>query len=56
MHETIRAHFQDLEDAIQPATIPADRKEVGTGSIKRLAVLYAQFRQTDERSTKARKQ
>ena len=48
MHESIRAHFQELEDAIQPTTIPADRKKVVTRSIKRLAVLYTQFRQTDE--------
>ena len=48
MHETIRAHFQELEDAVQPTTIPADRKEVIAGSIKRLAALYTQFRQTNE--------
>jgi hypothetical protein len=48
MHETIRAHFQKLEAAVQKTTVLADRKEVVAGSIQRLAALYAKFRQTDE--------
>ena len=48
MHETMRAHFQGLADAVRPTTIPADRKEVVAGSIKCLAALYTQSRQTDE--------
>jgi hypothetical protein len=48
MHESIRAHFQELEDAVQPTTLPADRKEAIGGSIKRLEALYTQFRLTNE--------
>ena len=48
MHETIQAHFQELEEAVQNTSILADRKEVLAGSVQRLAALYTKFRQTDE--------
>jgi hypothetical protein len=48
MHETIRAHFQELEDAVRTTTIPAGRQEVIAGSVLRLSTLYDKFRQTCE--------
>ena len=48
MHETIQRHFQALEDAVQTTTVPADRKAVIAGSIKRLSALYTKFRETND--------
>jgi len=48
MHADIRAHFQELVDAVQATAIPAERQEVLAGAVKRLAALYPQFRQTNE--------
>jgi hypothetical protein len=48
MHETIQAHFQKLEDAVQTTAIPADRQEFIATSIRKLPALYTQFRQTNE--------
>src|SRR6266536_2754666 len=48
MHETIQAHFNGLEVAVRTTAVPADRQEVIAGSIKRLADLYAKFRETNE--------
>jgi hypothetical protein len=48
MHESIKTHFQDLEDAIRTTAIPAERKEVIAGYVRRLPVLYTQFRETND--------
>ena len=48
MHESIRAHFKDLEDAVRTTAVPADRKDVIAGCVKRLSALYAKFRETSE--------
>ena len=36
------------EDAVRTTAVPADRKEVIVGSVKRLSALYAKFRETNE--------
>jgi hypothetical protein len=48
MHESIRAHFRELEEALRSTAVPADRLEVIAGSIRRLPALYARFRETNE--------
>src|SRR5271166_6243920 len=48
MHTDIQAHFQALVDAVQTTTLPAERKGVVAGSIKRLSGLYAKFGETAE--------
>jgi hypothetical protein len=48
MHADIQAHFRELEDAVRTTSVPADRKEVIAGSVRRLSALYARFRETDE--------
>jgi hypothetical protein len=48
MHESIRAHFQELEEALRVTAVPADRREVIAGSVRRLPALYARFRETNE--------
>ncbi len=48
MHERIKAHFEELEEAIRTTTVAADRKEAIAGSVKRLSALYAKFRETND--------
>ncbi len=48
MHDSIRAHFKDLEDAVRATAVPADRQEVITNSVRLLPGLYARFRETDD--------
>src|SRR5947209_598299 len=48
MHADIQAHFAALEEAIRKTTVPAERKEVIAGSVRRLSALYTQFRETNE--------
>jgi hypothetical protein len=48
MHESIKEHFKDLEEAVRSTTIPADRKEVIAGTVRRLTGLYTKFRETNE--------
>src|SRR5262249_25618900 len=42
------AHFRELEEAVRTTAVPAERKEVIAGSVRRLSALYARFRETDE--------
>jgi hypothetical protein len=48
MHESVRAHFQELEDAVRATKVPADRQEVIAGAIRQLPALYTKFRQTND--------
>ena len=48
MHESIQAHFRDLEEALGATQLPADRKESIARCERRLPALNAQYRQTNE--------
>ena len=48
MHESIRTHFKDLEEAVRSTGVPADRREVIAGLVRRLPALYTQFRETND--------
>ena len=48
MHESIRTHFKDLEEAVGSTAVPADRREVIAGLVRRLPALYDQFRETND--------
>jgi hypothetical protein len=48
MHESIRAHFEELEEALRATAVPAERREVIAGSVRRLPALYAKFRETND--------
>ena len=48
MDESIRTHFKDLEEAVRTTTVPADRREVMAGLVRRLPALYTQFRETND--------
>jgi hypothetical protein len=48
MHADIQAHFLALVAAVQPTTIPAERKEVIARSVQRMPALYARLQETNE--------
>lgn len=48
MHDTVKAHFNKLEKALRSTTIPEDRREVVSDSIRKLTDLYAQSAQSNE--------
>ena len=48
MHESIRTHFKDLEEAVRSTGVPADRREAIAGLVRRLPALYTQFRETND--------
>jgi len=48
MHESIQAHFRELEEAIDATRLPADSKASIAGAVQRLPALYTQYRQTNE--------
>jgi hypothetical protein len=48
MHESIQAHFSELEEALKVTNLPADRKKTIAGFIKQLPPLYTQYRLTNE--------
>ena len=48
MHESIQTHYKDLEAAVRSTAVPADRREVIAGLVRRLPALYTQFRETNE--------
>jgi hypothetical protein len=47
MHERIRAHFSELQAALEDTTLSDERKQFVASSVVKLAALYAQFRETN---------
>ncbi len=48
MHENLRAHFSELEDAVRSTAVPADRQEAIASAVRRLPALYKKFRETND--------
>jgi hypothetical protein len=48
MHESIQAHFKDLEDAVRTTKLPIERRDYIAGLIQRLPSLYSKYRETSE--------
>jgi len=48
MHETLKAHFKDLEDAVRATSVPEDRRDAIAGTVRRLPALYLKLRETNE--------
>jgi hypothetical protein len=47
MHESIKAHFAELQTALEGTTLSDERKQFVASSVAKLAALYAQFRETN---------
>ncbi len=48
MHETLKAHFKELEDAVRATSVREDRRDAIAGAIRRLPALYLKLRETNE--------
>ena len=48
MHDSIQRHFKELEEAVRSTAVPADRREVIAGLVRRLPALYTKFRETND--------
>jgi hypothetical protein len=48
MHDRIKAHFQELEDAVRATGVPADRQGAIASAVRRLPPLYQKFRETND--------
>jgi hypothetical protein len=48
MHESLRAHFRELEGAVRSTAVPADRQEALASAVRRLPALYKKFRETND--------